>query len=396
MTDEVRRSRLKHATRRIMVWLLLAAAIALLVSRLAYLATIRPLPTDDFVAYWSAGRLNVTGGNPYSPEQLWPLQRAAGWSLDRPDMIWVPPWTLTLMMPFGVLSYPVGRVVWLLLSLAVVLFCCDWIWRTYGGLASQRWLAPVVGLTFVPTILALRMGQISPLILLGIVGFLHFERRQKWFWAGASTALVAIKPQLLFLFWIALLFWSVERRRWPVIFGVSLACLAATAIPFMVNPAVIGQYIAALVSYPPDYWATPTLGALLRLLFGAGQFWLQFVPPAVGTAWFLLYWRRHRATWDWSEQMPWLLLASLVATAHGWEYDQVVLLLVVVPVAVGVLGMRRAMTAFWIVCVYLAVDGLALLLNLLHSPAFFYIWLAPALLSWYWIARKQTFEKPAT
>jgi hypothetical protein len=339
--------------------------------------------------------LNVSGNNPYDPAQLLPLQKSVGWSLEKADMIWMPPWSLALFMPFGALTYPVGRVMWLLLSLAVVLFCCDRIWRSYGGLASQRWLAPLVGLTFVPTILALRMGQISPLILFGIVGFLHFERRQKWFWAGASTALVAIKPQLLFLFWIALLLWSVERRRWLVIFGASFACLAAAAIPFAVNPAVMGQYTAALVSYPPDYWATPTLGALLRLLFGAGQFWLQFVPPAVGTAWFLLYWRRHHATWDWSEQMPWLLLASMVATAHGWEYDQVVLLLVVLPVAVGVLGMRRALTAYWIVCFYLAIDGLALVLNLLHSPTFFYIWLAPALLSWYWIARKQTCEKPA-
>src|SRR5690606_16719256 len=34
-------------------------------------------PAIDFVEYWAAGRLNADGGDPYDPEQLGPLQRAA-------------------------------------------------------------------------------------------------------------------------------------------------------------------------------------------------------------------------------------------------------------------------------------------------------------------------------
>jgi hypothetical protein len=35
----------------------------------------------DFMEYWAAGRLFVHGGNPYSPQDLFALQKAAGWTI---------------------------------------------------------------------------------------------------------------------------------------------------------------------------------------------------------------------------------------------------------------------------------------------------------------------------
>ena len=61
-------------------------------------------PPDDYVEYWAAGRLNLQGENPYSPELLLPLERGAGRDTDEAIMMWNPPWTLALAMPFGLMD----------------------------------------------------------------------------------------------------------------------------------------------------------------------------------------------------------------------------------------------------------------------------------------------------
>ena len=44
-------------------------------------------------------------------------------------------------------------------------------------------------------------------------------------------------------------------------------------------------------------------------------FWFQFVPPVAGVIWFVLYWRKHRQDWNWQDQMPVLVTASLLTTS---------------------------------------------------------------------------------
>ena len=73
-------------------------------------------PPDDYVEYWAAGRLNLHGQNPYSPELLLPLERGAGRDTDEAIMMWNPPWTLSVAMPLGALPARLGQFVWLFLQ----------------------------------------------------------------------------------------------------------------------------------------------------------------------------------------------------------------------------------------------------------------------------------------
>ena len=112
---------------RVLIWSgLVSFSIWKLLSTPALLAN---MPVDDFVQYWSAGRLQLQGRNPYSPELLLQVQRAAGRTGDRPLMMWNPPWTLFFVMPFAAVSHPVARLLWLLLALSqrlvVPIFCGD-------------------------------------------------------------------------------------------------------------------------------------------------------------------------------------------------------------------------------------------------------------------------------
>jgi hypothetical protein len=339
------------------------------------------LPLDDFVEYWAAGRLNAEGANPYDPARLHELQNAAGRGAPFPIMMWNPPWTLSLVLPLGLLPAHLGRLLWFVVNVGVLAFCADALWRLYGGEPRRRLLAWAIAFAFLPTHFLLWSGQIAPFLLLGVVGFLAAQHRGRYWAAGAATVLIAIKPQLVYLFWPALLLWALDRRRWSVLAGAALTALLALVPPLLCNPAVVWQYGDALLRHPPAQWISPTLGSLLRLAFGTDRFWLQFVPPLLGLAWFVPYWVRHRRTWDWAEQMPWLLLVSFLTASYGaWPYDLVVLLVPVLATAVRVVQRGDREGVLLAAVCYLAFDGLAWAMNLLHFSAEWFIWMTPALL----------------
>ena len=75
----------------VMRWPLLIAAGAM---RFALSERILTSPSfirlDDFVEYGAAGRLRLTGGNPYDPAQVLRLERAAGRPVEEAVMLWNP------------------------------------------------------------------------------------------------------------------------------------------------------------------------------------------------------------------------------------------------------------------------------------------------------------------
>ena len=248
----------------LVAWSILLIGVIVLV-KLAMTELTSPafLYSDDYVEYWSAARLNLSGGNPYDPEQLAPLQLAAGRTRDVPLMMWNPPWTLTLLMPLSWLPYSLSRLLWLLLSVLILFLAANWGWYTYGGDPAKRWLAWLVVFTFSPSLHLLRFGQITLLLLLGVIGFLHFVKGERWWLAGAAAALITIKPHLLYLFGFAFVVWAVDRRKWTLLGGFVFSVVGALGIAWAVN--LIRQYFYAVTTYPPEQWATPTLGAILRL-----------------------------------------------------------------------------------------------------------------------------------
>ena len=323
-------------------WLLLAALVVAVVIMGVQMAGpargLTTLPLLDFVEYWAAGHLNVRGENPYDPERIEELERQTGRTSDG-ILMWNPPWTLPLVMPLGLLDCRTAHLLWLALQFAVVLWCADLLWRHYGGQAERRGLAWLLAITFLPTLFSLTVGQISPLVLLGAVLFLVYLRQGRDALAGAATVLLAIKPHLAYLFWIALLLWSVRERRWKLLGGGLLTALAAVAVALACNPAVLGQYWHTFTHRPPAQYHSPTLGTALRLLSGDAQFRLQFLAMVPGLIWFAPYCWRHRADWDWDKCLPLLLLVSVVTAAYGaWPFDLVLLLVPVVQVAAAMRG----------------------------------------------------------
>ncbi len=339
-----------------------------LLLRLSDPARTRP---DDFISSWAAGHLVASGANPYDPDAVLAVQRTANWTKEIP--------------------YRVGRVLWYALNLGACLLSADLLCRFYRGPQWLRAMSWPLIFTFWPAVIAVRTGQISALVLLGVAGFLYLTDQRRWIAAGACLPLVAIKPQLLHLFWIAILAWVVRERRWRVLAGAIACTLAAVAVTMLMNPAIVPQFLH-MAAYDAPQAPASTLGTALRLaiarLTGREDFWLQFVPPALSLFWFVPYWRRHRESWQWRERASAVLIVSLAATAYGWIYDQIVLLVPVIEVATTRAGADRQ-ARLSIAIGFLVINAVILAMNVADADPFCYIWVPFAFGGWWAVAMKR-------
>ncbi len=359
----------------IALWVVLPLIASLLMSP-------KFLSRDDFLEYWAAGRLNAAGQNPYDPNLTYPLQRAMGHMQGM--MMWNPPWTLALTMPLGFLPYPVARTLWFFLQLVAVVWSSDRIGHLTQGGTSRRWIAWFIGLTFYPFMSGMNDGQVTPIILIGAVGAFIWIKRYPLL-AGATAALLTIKPHTNYLILLALVVWAFTQKRWSFFLGFGGALLGSLAIAMAFNPAVVIQYLNAWTRYPPTEWATPTIGGLLRLCLGPEHFALQLVGSLVGLSWLAFYGARRRNRWVWEEEFPLIAVVSPVTAAYGWISDLLPALIGLLPAVLRLLVAPRSRTAMVLLASY------GLLQAIVFITAFdqlWYFWLGPALLLWFLLARR--------
>lgn len=352
------------------------------------------LPAGDTVNYWAAGKLMLRGDNPYSGENILEFQQEIGKVQEFPGspvlMVLYPPWMLPLTLPLGFLNFPLTRIIWLVFNIILILISVNNIWSLYGGSRNKRIISYLVALTFAPTIFLLGYGQITSLLLLGIVFFLYFiqdshDNRLNLFMAGVAASLATIKPHVLYLFLIALLIWVIRNRSWLVLLGAVSTILFFTLISIIFDPGVIGHYWEAITSYRLGTWATPTFGLYLRTLFGVEKDWLQLLPAIFGGSWLLIRWQKHYATWDWLEEMPLLLLICVITSPYSWTYDMVVLLIPII----AVFALIDQRPSYWkkyaLVVSFLILNVCNILFHKSYSEHWF-VWYAPALLIWYLVS----------
>ena len=387
----------KKVIYRVFLWTLLIFSAYFLYRIAPTLSKADYLPVDDFVIYWAGGRLNINGDNPLDPQKIEQLQIAAGGESSGTDMRSImlnPPWAMSLVMPLGLVSYSASRFWWLIFSIIVILISSLLLWQIYSGNPKQRWLALLVVFIFAPTISVLEKGQISSLILLGLTGFLYFTviNRNDWI-AGAFLSLASIKPQVAYLFWIALLFWIIQERRWLLIISTSITLLLLTLITWIFNPHIFQQYLGMLQTYQLSNWANPTIGSYLRFFwFGIDKFWLQFLPSIFGGIWIIYYWIKNHSSWSWVKELPILLLVSHITSSYTWTYDQVILIPAILQATVWILADWKRLSTFFLAMFYLSINMLDLILHRTLSD-FWFIWMAPALLILYLLIRWQYVKK---
>ncbi len=347
-------------------------------------------PPGDFVEYWAAAKLTLAGKNPFDPDLLLPLEHSAGRQTDAAVMMWNPPWSLAIVLPLGLFPAREAQFLWLAVNLLALCYCADRLWLLFGGSPKRWWVGWLVVLVALPTAFALQWEQIGPLLLLGAVLFLECQRRGWQYCAGAATVLLAVKPHLAYLVWVAIAVDAVSQGRWRVIVGGVIAGLVCTSIALVFNPHVLHQYVDAIGNRPPAQWATPTLGTALRYAFGKHLFQLQFIPMVFGLIWFARHpWSFSSSGstgkhWDWREELPLLLLVSFVTAPYGaWQFDMVLLL----PATMWLVIRTERPARGFIVAGLIAVNLGCILVNHFTSTSFWFLWVSPAILGLYLLSR---------
>lgn len=362
--------------RSILLWVALLASLILLVQVSPQITNAGWAAIDDFSNFWQAGRRLMLGGNPYNP-----------------ILMSNPPWALSILIPFSLLDYPASRLLWFIFCTGCVFVSAQLFWQFYQAPGEKKWVPWLVSIGFAPVIAVLGKGQITPVLLVAILGFLFFEEKNKFWLAGIFAALGSVKPQIYYLFWIALLFWTIQNRNYQVAVGFFFAIFIMMGFVLIFNPQIISDYISGITSQPLTDWATPTFGGYLRLfVFGLDKFYIQFVPVIFGLIWFVITWIKNIGRWNWSVQMPMLMLVSLTAGAYAWTYDQVVLLVAIIQAFIWITVYKKSTIKSVMVVSFVLLNLGEIILHRFLDE-FWFLWLAPSYLIWYLIIQKSTGRK---
>jgi hypothetical protein len=268
-------------------------------------------------------------------------------------------------------------------------FCADRLWRIYGGDRSYRPWVCAPAIAFFPVMYVIFAGQSGGWLLLGVTGLVLATTRGPM---GAALLIpfAALKPHLFVPIWVVLALEAGRTRRGRAVFGWGVACgPAAMLVPAVADPEVWKQYLAALnrpydAAHPPlSGWRSPLVGYWVRRTVAPEAFWIQAVPTVLVLLATPAYWWVRRRAWDWSAELPRLVLAGLIAAPYGaWPYDQTVLL---VPVAAAATQLVRHGTRGQVVAAF-AVLGVVNAVALTIREGEHFVWVPPVVAIWYgWV-----------
>lgn len=334
-------------------------------------------PMSDFVEYWTSAHLLVKHQNPYSIPAMLEIQRAVGWKEELPLIPLNPPWTLTFVAPLAAInSYPVAWLVWFTVMASAIAAGSWMLMELYfknvriPEVSDTTAYRCLFAFTFYPSLLSLIFGQIAPLVLLGVVGFMYFQHRSRPALAGISLSLTLVKPQLVYLVWLSLLVWTVQFRRWKAMVYAFLSFLAMSGIVLAINWHVFPEYWQIARGPYPHLYISGVLAVLRRAMVRYDTFWLQFVPLVPGVAWWMWVWKKNRATWNWVDRMPALITVSLLTSAWGFLFDQTLLAIPVIAIA-GSAAVRFGKLPLSLIATYTALNVVMILLVLTFPPSSF-------------------------
>jgi alpha-1,2-mannosyltransferase len=233
-----------------------------------------------------------------------------------------PVWTV-LISPLGLLGPLTAYRVFVLFSLAVTIGYLVWTVEELRLRPGWTAVGVVMLLLSSPLLSTLALGQVYPVLALGLVASWMADRRGRQEVSGAALGLVvALKPSLL-----PVLLWPLVRRRWRALVAAFVAGGLATLVGVLVlGPGTTLDYFGVLRdrSVSP-YWDNASLPAAAARLFTENSYaqnvatlpWMVPVGYALGIAAVLLSAIRVRHG---PEVGLWVLVAaSLLASPIAWH-----------------------------------------------------------------------------
>lgn len=332
----------------------------------------------DFVVYWATGRQLIHHANPFDPVVIKRIEQTAGLAPGYGVLFMRnPPWALPFVLPLGLLGLRVGAFLWSLTIVACLVASVLILRRMHGRPGNHlHW----IGLSFGPALLCAIMGQTTVFALFGYVLFLYLHRRHP-FLAGVSLWLCALKPHLFVPLAVVLLAWILVSRSYKVLAGAVVALAASCALAYLLDPSAWVDYAQMMHAAGLEKEYIPCLIVVLRLWLSPRAMWLQYLAPALGSAWALGYFWPRRHAWDWSSHGGLLLIVSLVAAPYSWVYDGCL----AIPALLQGVYLTRSRSLLAILTIASLLVEVELVGGIMITSPL-YLWTAPGWLAWYLLA----------
>jgi hypothetical protein len=279
-------------------------------------------PTDrDFLSFWGAAQLAIAGSPAaaYDLDALHRVQQAVATFGSGKMPFPYPPAFLLLVMPFGMLPFPIGMAAW---ASATFLLYVVAIRRLFP---QSGWLAAA----FPPVFVTAAIGQ-NAFVMCAILaaGLLLLPKRP--FAAGLLLGCLILKPQLGLMLPIAL----VAGRQWRATAGAALSSVGVLALGLAVfgiaaTSAWIGQ-MPLYVSIARDglvgwhklasvYAAARQAGLDMDVAFA-----LHFAVAAAAAG---AVWKVWRSPADPICKAAMLAAATMLASPYVFSYDALILVI---------------------------------------------------------------------
>src|SRR3712207_4140858 len=199
-----------------------------------------------------------------------------------------PPLWILLISPLGLLEPLVAYRIFAVVTLTVTIGYLAWMADELR--LRPRWAVGGVVMLLLssPMLATLALGQIYPVLALGLVAAWVADRRGRTLISGGAIGLVvALKPSLA-----PVLLWPLVRRRWRA-FGVALASGAAATLvaAVAVGPGATLDWLRLLSDRSASpYWDNASLPGAAARLFTDNEFaqhvailpWTVLVAYALG------------------------------------------------------------------------------------------------------------------
>ncbi|MCE9605438.1 MAG: DUF2029 domain-containing protein [Planctomycetia bacterium] len=240
----------------------------------------------DFFQEWASARNYFTGRPIYTPQreaaQLY-LKVTPSREEFFVEINGHPPSAVLLALPFGVLTYGFGFLLWNWLSVAA-LGTSAWLILRETGIRFSRWawLPALTLATGNPVLQHLGCGQLGAFLLLLITATWIADRRGYVALAGAILAVataVKLFPGFLFLYFVL-------KGKWRAVFvGAFVFVLTIALTAVVLGPQAFESYITKSLPEVSTYrasWANTSLDGFCLRLFSADS---KYAVPLVRSVW---------------------------------------------------------------------------------------------------------------
>lgn len=234
-----------------------------------------------------------------------------------------PPFWVVLIAPLGLLEPLVAYRIFVVVTVVVTVAYLAWMAGELRLRGPWAVVAAAMLLLSSPLLATLALGQIYPLLALGLVAAWVADRRGGLMLSGTALGLVvAVKPSLA-----PVLLWPLVRRRWRALY----AAVAAGAVATLLGAVVVGwratlEWVALVTGAPLSaYWDNASLPSAAARMFTENEFaepittlpWLVPVAYVVGIGVIVLTAVRVSGG---SEAGLWALAAAaLLASPIAWH-----------------------------------------------------------------------------